>query len=61
MEVIEGFTYEEQKLLIEALLSQNYVIELLSSELNDIESGVKIKDEHAYKQLKSLFERLRNK
>lgn len=58
---IERFTDDEQKLLVETLLSQNYVIELLSSELNDIESGIKAKDEHSYQQLKSLYDRLRIK
>jgi|GEM_PF-428296 len=59
--MMERFTDDEQKLLVKTLLSQNYVIELLSSELNDIECGKKAIDEHSYQQLKSLYERLRIK
>ncbi len=59
VDTIVSLSYDEQKLLVETLLSQNYAIEVISSELNDIESGKKSKDEDSYQQLKSLYERLR--
>lgn len=58
METIERLTNDEQKLLVETLLRQNYALELISSELNDIETGMKTLDEASYLQLKSLYERL---
>lgn len=37
----ERFTEEEQKLLLNILINHEYAIELLSSEINDIETGIK--------------------
>ena len=37
----ERFTEEEQKLLLNILINQEYAIELLTSEINDIEAGSK--------------------
>lgn len=40
MSVIENrFNEEEKKLLLNVLLNQEYAVELLSSEINDIECG----------------------
>ncbi len=42
MSVIENrFNEEEKKLLLNVLLNQEYAVELLSSEINDIECGTK--------------------
>ncbi|MCM3160255.1 antirepressor AbbA [Metabacillus litoralis] len=61
METIDRLSYDEQKLLVETLLRQDYAIELISSEINDIESGLKQVDEGNYHQLKLLYDRLRIK
>lgn len=50
---------EEQELLISLLMKQEYAIELLSSELNDIENGEKAVDMETYKQLTVLYDRIR--
>ncbi|MTH53097.1 antirepressor AbbA [Bacillus mangrovi] len=50
---------EEQELLVNLLINQEYAIELLSSELNDIESGEKAVDMETYKQLAILYDRIR--
>ena len=53
-------TKEEQNLLLDVLFRQNYASELLSVELSDIETGRKKTDISHYKQLTSLFARLKN-
>ncbi|MGM0873412.1 MAG: antirepressor AbbA [Bacillota bacterium] len=58
---IEIISSDDQKLLIEILFSQNYAIEILSSELNDIEAGLKSTDDVTYNRLVSLYDRLRIK
>ncbi|MGM7720141.1 antirepressor AbbA [uncultured Metabacillus sp.] len=56
---IEGLTSDEQKLLIELLLRQQYALEIVCSEINDIEAGMKRTDEKTYQQLIALYDRLR--
>lgn len=45
----ERFTEEEQKLLLNILINHEYAIELLSSEINDIETGIKTLTEYLQK------------
>ncbi|WP_338786746.1 antirepressor AbbA [Metabacillus sp. FJAT-53654] len=58
---LKKLTSEDQKLLVEILIRQQYAIEIVSSELNDIEVGVKSTDEVTYNRLVSLYELLRIK
>ncbi|MDC2864879.1 MULTISPECIES: antirepressor AbbA [unclassified Bacillus (in: firmicutes)] len=53
-------TKEEQSLLLDVLFRQNYASEILSVELSDIENGRKKADVSHYKQITSLFARLKN-
>lgn len=39
---MERFSEEERKLLLNVLLDHEYAVELLSSEINDIETGTKM-------------------
>ncbi|AHL71200.1 antirepressor AbbA [Bacillus altitudinis MN12] len=60
MSVIENrFNEEEKKLLLNVLLNQEYAVELLSSEINDIECGTKNVDDNTYKKLITLYDRVR--
>lgn len=58
---IEKLTSADQKILLKVLFNQQYEIEILSSELNDIESGERSVDQDTYRQLVSLYERFRQK
>lgn len=58
---LKKLTFEDQKLLVEILIRQQYAIEIVSSELNDIEVGAKSTDEVTYNRLVSLYELLRIK
>ncbi|AMX84191.1 hypothetical protein GS3922_11250 [Geobacillus subterraneus] len=49
---------EEASLLLEVLFSQEYALELVRSELADIENGDKEADERRYRQLLRLYDRL---
>lgn len=55
----ERFTEEEQKLLLNILINHEYAIELLSSEINDIETGPKTLTSTTYKKLVTLYDRFR--
>lgn len=55
----KGLTADEQKLLIDVLFKNEYAIELLSSELYDIETGTKAVDETTYRKLVTLYDRVR--
>ncbi|MFB7034377.1 antirepressor AbbA [Bacillus altitudinis] len=60
MSVIKNrFNEEEKKLLLNVLLNQEYAVELLSSEINDIECGTKNVDDNTYKKLITLYDRVR--
>jgi hypothetical protein len=48
----------EKDLLLEVLISQNYVKEIVSCELTDIECGIKKTEEARTKKLNQLFDRL---
>jgi uncharacterized protein YunC (DUF1805 family) len=50
---------EEQRLLVELLFMQQYALELISTELADIECGYKQVDAQRYKQLIDLYDRVR--
>ncbi|ALC80886.1 MULTISPECIES: antirepressor AbbA [Bacillus] len=56
---VKGLTADEQKLLIDVLFANEYALELLSSELYDIETGTKDVDETTYKKLVTLYDRVR--
>ncbi|MGW7736879.1 antirepressor AbbA [Bacillus velezensis] len=58
--ISERFTEEEQKLLLNILINQEYAIELLTSEINDIEAGSKSVYGTTYKKLVTLYDRFRN-
>jgi Antirepressor AbbA len=58
---IDKLTSDDQKILLEVLFNQHYEIEIISSELNDIESGEKSVDKDTYRQLVSLYDRFRQK
>ncbi len=49
---------EEAALLLDVLFSQQYALELIRSELADIENGDKAVDEHRHRQLLRLYDRL---
>lgn len=55
----EQLSRDEQQLLLEVLFSQQYALEIISSELADMESGQKQTDEGRYLHLVKLYERLR--
>lgn len=50
---------DDLKLLVEILFRQQYAIEIICSELNDIEAGLKSMDDESYQRLVSLYDRLR--
>ncbi|MFC0270720.1 antirepressor AbbA [Metabacillus herbersteinensis] len=56
---VEQLSIDDQKLLIELLLDHQYALELISSELNDIESGSKMTDDTTYQRLLSLYDQIR--
>jgi len=55
----EHLSPEEERLLLELLWDQHYALELISSEINDIENGYKVVNEERYKKLIKLYERIR--
>lgn len=55
----KGLTAEEQKLLIDVIFANEYALEIVSSELYDIETGTKEVDETTYKKLITLYDRVR--
>lgn len=57
---MERFSEEERKLLLNVLLDHEYAVELLSSEINDIETGTKNVDSLTYKKLVTLYDRVRS-
>jgi hypothetical protein len=48
----------EKELLLEVLVSQNYVREIVSCELTDIECGIKNTEESRIKELNKLYDRI---
>ncbi|MEC3834075.1 antirepressor AbbA [Bacillus licheniformis] len=57
---MERFSEKERKLLLNVLLDHEYAVELLSSEINDIETGTKNVDSLTYKKLVTLYDRVRS-
>lgn len=57
---MERFSEEERKLLLNVPLNHEYAVELLSSEINDIETGTKNVDSLTYKKLVTLYDRVRS-
>ncbi len=56
---LKKLTLDDKQLLAETLISQQYALEIIISELNDIESGIKRMDQSKYLQLLTLYEKLR--
>jgi hypothetical protein len=50
---------EEAQLLLDLLFEQEYALELVSSHIYDIETGLKSVDLTKYQQIASLYSRLR--
>ncbi|GGJ74757.1 flagellar basal body rod protein FlgC [Anoxybacillus voinovskiensis] len=57
---MERLSPDEQCLLLEVLFNQRYALEIISSELADMESGQKQVDEARYRHLVKLYERICN-
>ncbi|ANB60772.1 antirepressor AbbA [Anoxybacteroides amylolyticum] len=57
---MEQLSPDEQNLLLEVLFNQRYALEIISSELADMESGQKQVDEARYRHLVKLYERIYN-
>jgi hypothetical protein len=53
-----NLTNEEKELLVDALLTQRYALEVVGSEISDLESGRKQVDESRLKKLNDLYSRL---
>ncbi|OEH94247.1 antirepressor AbbA [Bacillus solimangrovi] len=49
---------EEESLLVEVLLEQSYAIEVVCSQISDVEKGNKSVDEAKIKKLNALYDRL---
>ncbi|MFY4773550.1 antirepressor AbbA [Metabacillus sp. RGM 3146] len=56
---VEQISGDDQKLLVNILLKQQYALELVSSEINDIECGDKAACEEEYNRLLALYDLLR--
>lgn len=56
---IRQLSIEDQQLLVDVLFSQEYALELLESELHDIENGNKEVDFPTYKKLIALYDKVR--
>ncbi|MRX73790.1 antirepressor AbbA [Bacillus lacus] len=56
---VQNLSTDDQVLLVDLLLNQQYALELITSEINDIENGLKTVDEQRYKKLICLYDRLR--
>jgi hypothetical protein len=50
---------EEAELLLDLLFEQEYALEVVSSHMVDIETGLKSVDVHRYRKIASLYNRLR--
>lgn len=56
---LEWLSLDEQNLLLDVLFNQQYALEIINSELADIESGYKQADTVRYQNLVKLYERIR--
>ncbi|MCD7035472.1 antirepressor AbbA [Metabacillus sp. GX 13764] len=56
---LDQISHDDQKLLVDILLKQQYALELVSSEINDIESGEKAICQDDYNRLLALYDLLR--
>ncbi|PLR69496.1 MULTISPECIES: antirepressor AbbA [Bacillaceae] len=56
---VEILSSDDQRFLVELLLKQQYALELISSEIYEIESGTKQTDHATYQKLVSLYDRIR--
>lgn len=58
-QTLVGLTSEDQQLLLNILLNQGYALELISSEISDIENGYKKVEFETYKRIVQLYDKLR--
>lgn len=56
---LEQLSRDEQQLLLDVLFNQQYALEIINSELADIESGYKQAYTVRYQNLVKLYERIR--
>lgn len=49
---------EDKELLLDVLVGQSYALEVISCEIADIESGIKLVDENRIRLLNDLYDRL---
>ncbi|MBP0724732.1 antirepressor AbbA [Bacillus sp. RG28] len=60
MQSEEKFTDDEMYLLVDTVMKQNYAIELVSSQITDIENGLMDVGEEQYTRLLHLYHKLRD-
>ncbi|WLR52129.1 antirepressor AbbA [Bacillus tianshenii] len=53
-----GLTNEQKSLLVKVLFDQEYALEVVSCQINDIERGEKEADEDTVKELNKLYDQL---
>lgn len=58
--VVRDLTLDDQRLLVDVLFSQEYALELIESELHDIELGNKKVEHSTYQKLVQLYDKLRS-
>ncbi|WP_088067844.1 antirepressor AbbA [Gottfriedia luciferensis] len=56
----QNFTEDELSLLVDTVMKQNYAIELISSQITDIENGLMDAGEDQYVRLVHLYHKLRD-
>ncbi|MEH7400831.1 MULTISPECIES: antirepressor AbbA [Bacillaceae] len=56
----QNFTEDELSLLVDTVMKQNYAIELISSQITDIENGLMAAGEDQYERLIHLYQKLRD-
>jgi len=58
-QTVVGLTNEDQQLLLKILMDSGYALELISSEISDIENGHKKVDYDTYKRLLEIYDKVR--
>ncbi|PFH81333.1 antirepressor AbbA [Bacillus sp. AFS088145] len=56
----QNFTEDELSLLVDTVMKQNYAIELISSQITDIENGLMDAGEDQYERLLHFYQKLRD-
>ncbi|MEH6936712.1 antirepressor AbbA [Bacillus sp. JJ664] len=60
MQSEQHFTEDELNLLVDTVMKQNYAIELISSQITDIENGLMDAGDDQYERLTHLYQKLRD-